>query len=107
MVLSADGESLYSGSRDGSIRKWSTFTGIILFTFTFTCDILKSIIASPSGQFLFASFEDNSMIKVYDLSTGLTVTKFHTNKDQSSSNVCVDSNFENIYVWADNHQVYK
>ncbi len=64
VAISADGQTLASGSEDDTIKLWSLKTGDLLHTLTGHTDAVLSVAFSPDGQTL-ASGSEDSTIKIW------------------------------------------
>ena len=69
LVISPDGQTLVSGSRDDTIKIWQLSTGQELRTLTGHSGSVFSVAISPDGQTL-VSGNDDDTIKIWELSTG-------------------------------------
>lgn len=81
LALSADGETLVSGSEDSIIKVWKLSTGKQVRTLAGHTAGISSVTLSADGEILVSGSED-STIKVWSLSTG---TEVQTLRDQVSS----------------------
>ncbi len=68
-AFSADGTTLASGSRDGTIRLWDVATGTAQHTLTGHTSWVESVAFSPDGTTL-AVGSDDSTIRLWDVATG-------------------------------------
>jgi hypothetical protein len=69
VAISADGQTLVSGSEDMTIKLWNLKTGDLLRTLTGHEGDVSSVAISPDGQTLASGGEDNT-IKLWNLKTG-------------------------------------
>jgi hypothetical protein len=72
VALSADGQTLASGSWDKTIKVWNLSTGQAVRTLTGHTSIVQSVALSADGQTLVSGSWDKT-IKVWNLSTGQAV----------------------------------
>lgn len=69
VALSADGQTLVSGSEDNTIKVWDLKTGQVNHTLTGHTDSVRSLSLSPDGQTLASGGGDNT-VKLWDVQTG-------------------------------------
>src|SRR5207244_2179047 len=69
VILSADGQTLISGSDDQTIKVWNLSTGKLQRTLTGHTGLVFSVALSADGQTLISGSRDQT-IKVWKLSTG-------------------------------------
>jgi len=69
LVISPDGQKLYSASADKTIKVWDLATGEEIHTLTEHSSFINHIAISPDGQTLYSASADKT-IKVWDLATG-------------------------------------
>ena len=69
VALSADGQTLASGSEDRTIKLWNSETGQVNRTLTGHTASVRSVSLSPDGQTLASGSSDNT-IKLWNVQTG-------------------------------------
>lgn len=77
VVFSPDGQTLFSGSWDRTIKVWEFATGRLIGTLDGGRYYVSSVAISPDGQTLFVG-QENSFIKVLDWQTGKEISTLHT-----------------------------
>jgi len=80
IAISADGQTLASGSYDKTIKVWDLSTGQEVRTLTGHRDSIRSVAFSASGQIVVSGSYDNT-IKVWDLSTSHEVRTLTDHKE--------------------------
>lgn len=92
VAISADNQTLVSGSMDDTIRVWNLQTGELLQTLVGHTKVINCLAISPDGQTLVSGSDDHS-IRFWNLPTGksLRILREHT-RDVTS--VSVSSNGE-------------
>ena len=75
VALSADGQTLASGSRDMRIKLWNTQTGSLLHTLNGHTDTVRSLTLSADGRLL-ASASEDSTAKLWNTQTGQVLHTF-------------------------------
>ena len=68
LAISPDGQTLFSGSEDRTVKQWSLATGTVTHTFSGYIDSIRAIALSPSGQTL--AIADNLTIHLVNVTTG-------------------------------------
>lgn len=69
LAISADGETLVSGSADKSIKIWNLKTGALKTTLSLHSDVVNSVAISPDGKTVVSGSKDGT-IKIWNLPTG-------------------------------------
>jgi WD40 repeat protein len=69
IVISSDGQYLYSGCKDNTIKEWSLSTGQCMRIFSGHAKCIKHIIISPDGKYLYSGSVDCKIIQ-WSLSSG-------------------------------------
>ncbi|BAY30722.1 protein kinase [Nostoc carneum NIES-2107] len=69
LAISADGETLVSGSADKSIKIWNLKTGALKTTLSIHSDVVNSVAISPDGETVVSGSKDGT-IKIWNLPTG-------------------------------------
>ncbi|MFM7407175.1 MAG: trypsin-like peptidase domain-containing protein, partial [Cuspidothrix sp.] len=69
VAISADGQTLVSGSGDNTIKIWNLGTGQLIRTLSGHSERVRSVAISPDGKTL-ASGSDDDTIKIWNLGTG-------------------------------------
>jgi WD40 repeat protein len=75
LALSADGQTLASGSRDMRIKLWNTQTGSLLRTLNGHMDTVCSLALSADGRLLASASEDNTA-RLWNTQTGQVLHTF-------------------------------
>jgi WD40 repeat protein/DNA-binding SARP family transcriptional activator len=73
VVFSADGSMLATTGDDGDVRVWDTSTGEELWGFDGPTGVVWVPSFSPDGSLLAAPFEDEDVVRIWDLATGRLV----------------------------------
>ncbi|MFQ3618173.1 MAG: tetratricopeptide repeat protein [Cyanobacteriota bacterium] len=74
LLFSANGKSLISASKDGSIKLWNPLKGTLLCTLETGSSAIATIALSTNGEML-ASVSDTPELKIWDLKTGTFLKK--------------------------------
>ncbi|OUL25206.1 serine/threonine protein kinase [Nostoc sp. RF31YmG] len=69
LAISADGQTLVSGSADKSIKIWNLQTGALKTTLSLHSDVVSSVAISRDGKTVVSSSKDGT-IKIWNLLTG-------------------------------------
>src|SRR6476661_8160765 len=69
VVITPDGQTLASGSKDKTIKLWNLSTKEEIYTITGHSDIITSVVISPDGKTLASASEDTT-IKLWNLRNG-------------------------------------
>ncbi|MDJ0795737.1 MAG: DnaJ domain-containing protein [Calothrix sp. MO_167.B12] len=69
VVITPNGKTLVSASKDGTIKLWNFHTGELISTFTGHSAAVESIAVSPNGQII-ASSSSDGIIKLWNLDNG-------------------------------------
>jgi serine/threonine protein kinase len=83
LVVSADSQTLISGSADKTIKVWNLQTGDVKTTLPLNYDAITSLALSRDGKTLFSGSKDGN-IKIWDLSTGKLKTTLPKIEDSVS-----------------------
>ena len=80
-AITVNGNALYSGSLDGSIKKWDATTGSLLSTFTLSLPIHSLYF---SKNLLYVGVSSNSILCI-NANNGVIVTEFKGHSDVPTS----------------------
>lgn len=72
VLVSPDGQTLFSGSDDKTIKIWELSTGKLIRTLSGHTHYIYALAISPDGKTLFSTGADNN-IKIWELSTGKVI----------------------------------
>ncbi len=90
IAISADGQTLISGSDDGMLNVWELKTGKLVNTLTRDVGMISSLAISPNGETLLSGSSPSlGSIKQWNLRTGKLVRTLHQEEDWVVSNLAI------------------
>ncbi|WP_310484994.1 NACHT domain-containing protein, partial [Chamaesiphon sp. VAR_48_metabat_403] len=99
IVISRDGQFLYSGSGDGTIKEWDLTDGSCRRTFESDQSFVFGIVMSGDGQFLYSSGGEGT-IKEWDLTDGICRRTFESYQT-TKSGIALSGNGQFLYSGGD------
>jgi WD40 repeat protein/DNA-binding Xre family transcriptional regulator len=95
LVLSKDGQLLYSGSGDKTIKEWNLADGNCQRTFKEHDGLVRAICISEDGQLLYSGSGDKT-IKEWNLADGNCQRTFENNKNSVQA-ICISKDGQFLY----------
>ena len=91
LILSKDGQTLFSGSADKTIRIWNTATGQLKSTLEGHTDSVLALAITPCNRFLISGSADKT-IKIWDLTSPFSKRKILTSHDNWVTSLAITTN---------------
>jgi WD40 repeat protein len=105
IALSPDGETVVSGSQDGTVKLWNTDTGKVIKKWMGHTERVESVCWSPDGERVVSRSEDDTF-RVWDVKSGETIIGPINAKNAHRGRVCyspdatmIAINGRNLTIW--------